>query len=99
MSRIPQWLVAFACALASSFAAAQGQVNIICSVPIPWCEAVVAQFQKDTGIRASMTQKAAGEAMAQIKLINYDFARYGSAAERRRILEKWDRDVVSIPRS
>ena len=34
----------------------------------------------------------------EIKLINYDFARYGSAAERKRILEKWDREVYSIPR-
>jgi len=36
--------------------------------------------------------------MDEIKLINYDFAKYGSAAERKRILEKWDREVASIPR-
>ena len=45
---------------------AQGQVNVICSVPIPWCEALVAQFQKDTGIKVGMTQKGSGEAMAQV---------------------------------
>jgi iron(III) transport system substrate-binding protein len=34
----------------------------------------------------------------EIKLINYDFAKYGSAAERKRLLEKWDREVYAIPR-
>jgi iron(III) transport system substrate-binding protein len=47
-------------------ARAQGQVNIICSVPITWCEALIAQFQKDTGIKVGMTQKGSGEAMAQV---------------------------------
>jgi iron(III) transport system substrate-binding protein len=28
-----------------------------------------------------------------IKLINYDFARYGKTAERRRLLEKWEKEV------
>ena len=37
--------------------------------------------------------------LGNIKLINYDFAKYGSAAERKRILEKWDKEVYSIPRS
>ena len=45
---------------------AQGQLNIICSVPIPWCEALVAQFQKDSGIKVGMTQKGSGESMAQV---------------------------------
>jgi len=36
--------------------------------------------------------------LTQIKLINYDFAKYGSAAERKRLLEKWDREVYSMPR-
>ena len=47
-------------------ARAQGQVNIICSVPITWCEALIAQFQKDTGVKVGMTQKGSGEAMAQV---------------------------------
>ena len=45
---------------------AQGQLNILCSVPAPWCEAVAAQFLKETGIKVSFSQKSAGEAMAQI---------------------------------
>ena len=32
---------------------------------------------------------------ADIKLINYDFAKYGASAERKRLLEKWDKDVGS----
>ena len=31
--------------------------------------------------------------MADIKLINYDFAKYGLSAERKRLLEKWDAEV------
>jgi len=59
--------VAAGAALAATAPArAQGQVNIICSVPIPWCEALVAQFQKDTGIKVGMTQKGSGESMAQV---------------------------------
>jgi iron(III) transport system substrate-binding protein len=42
-------------------AAAQSQLNIICSVQLPWCEAVITQFQKDTAIKIGMTQKSAGE--------------------------------------
>ncbi|CAN5224843.1 ABC transporter substrate-binding protein [soil metagenome] len=31
--------------------------------------------------------------MADIKLINYDFAKYGSSAERKRLLSKWDTEI------
>jgi iron(III) transport system substrate-binding protein len=34
--------------------------------------------------------------LADIKLINYDFAKYGSSAERKRLLERWDKEVGSI---
>jgi iron(III) transport system substrate-binding protein len=33
---------------------------------------------------------------SEIKLINYDFAKYGSSAERDRLLKKWDREVGSL---
>ncbi len=36
--------------------------------------------------------------IADIKLINYDFAKFGASAERRRLLERWDREVGSIAR-
>jgi iron(III) transport system substrate-binding protein len=41
---------------------------------------------------------AGGIRMADIRLIGYDFAKYGSAAERKRLLEKWDREVYALPR-
>ena len=59
-------LAALACAAAIAPAAAQGQLNIVCSVQAPWCEGVANAFLKETGIKVSFTQKAAGEAMAQI---------------------------------
>ena len=34
----------------------------------------------------------------QINLIDYDFNKYGSSAERKRLLKKWDDEVRSIPR-
>ena len=33
------------------------------------------------------------KALEKAKLINYDFAKYGSSAERKRLIEKWDREV------
>lgn len=36
--------------------------------------------------------------LADIKLINYDFAKYGSSAERKRLLQKWDREVKALPK-
>ncbi len=59
-------LAVIALATCAGTAAAQGQLNIVCSVQLPWCEAVVSAFQKDTGIKVGITQKSAGEAMAQV---------------------------------
>ena len=33
-----------------------------------------------------------------IKFINYDYAKYGASAERRRLITKWEKDVNSLPR-
>ncbi len=35
--------------------------------------------------------------LASIKLIDYDFAKYGSSDERKRLLKKWDDDVSVLP--
>jgi iron(III) transport system substrate-binding protein len=35
---------------------------------------------------------------AAIKFINYDFAKYGSSAERTRLLQKWDKEVKVAPK-
>ncbi len=34
----------------------------------------------------------------KIKFINYDYAKYGSSAERRRLIARWEKDVNSLPR-
>jgi iron(III) transport system substrate-binding protein len=36
--------------------------------------------------------------LGEIKLINFDFAKYGSSEERRRLLSKWDQDVKNLPK-
>jgi iron(III) transport system substrate-binding protein len=36
--------------------------------------------------------------MADIKLIEFDFAKYGSSAERKRLLAKWDAEVKNQPK-
>jgi iron(III) transport system substrate-binding protein len=35
---------------------------------------------------------------SEIKMINYDFAKYGSSAERTRLLAKWDKEVKALPK-
>jgi iron(III) transport system substrate-binding protein len=35
---------------------------------------------------------------SEIKLIDYDFAKYGSSAERTRLLTKWDKEVSALPK-
>src|SRR5690606_24700885 len=35
--------------------------------------------------------------LSTIKLIDYDFTKYGSSAERKRLLSKWDNEVASLP--
>ena len=66
MLRLGFWVALTLFVLFSAPACAQGQVNVICSVPIPWCEALAAQFTKETGIKVGLTQKGSGESMAQV---------------------------------
>ncbi|MDH3194701.1 MAG: ABC transporter substrate-binding protein [Hyphomicrobiales bacterium] len=36
--------------------------------------------------------------LTKLKLIDYDFAKYGSSAERKRLLKRWDDEVGALPR-
>jgi iron(III) transport system substrate-binding protein len=36
--------------------------------------------------------------LSDMKLINYDFAKYGQSAERKRLIERWEREVGSQPK-
>ncbi len=68
MKSLKAALLASAAVMAASHGAkAQGQVNLLCSVQVEWCQAIATNFQKDTGITVNMTQKGSGEAFAQIR--------------------------------
>jgi iron(III) transport system substrate-binding protein len=43
------------------------------------------------------TQSPLAPDLSQIKLIDYDFAKFGSSEERKRLLSKWDEEVASLP--
>jgi iron(III) transport system substrate-binding protein len=59
------------------------------------------------GAKANSLQNPANKTFKQdpkiptmdgVKLVNYDFKKYGSSAERKRIIEKWEKEVNSLPR-
>jgi iron(III) transport system substrate-binding protein len=54
------------------------------------------QFQTPSNRSAEIPKEA--PRLTEIKLIDYDFKKYGSSAERRRILDKWDKEVNALPR-
>jgi iron(III) transport system substrate-binding protein len=47
-------------------AAAQGQVNVICSVQAEWCNMISTVYARTTGTRINVTMKGSGEALAQL---------------------------------
>jgi iron(III) transport system substrate-binding protein len=57
---------------------------------------LVKSFQVPSNKGAKTSPKAPD--LSKIKLIDYDFVKYGSAAERRRLLKKWDDEIGSLPR-
>ena len=58
--------------------------------------AATKQFQTPANAAAPLPEGA--PRFAEIKFIEYDFARYGTAAERKRLIERWDREIGSLPR-
>ena len=53
---------------AGVFAPAQAadKMTLYCSPQIEWCQLVVEEFSKATGIQVAMTRKSSGETFAQI---------------------------------
>src|SRR3712207_5354002 len=51
----------------SPAAQAQGALVLYCAVNEEWCRAAVTAFERDTGIKVSMTRKSSGEVYAQVK--------------------------------
>jgi iron(III) transport system substrate-binding protein len=58
--------------------------------------AVAKSFQVPSNREAKPPPEAPD--FSAIKFIKYDFAKYGSSAERRRLLAKWDKEVKSLPK-
>ncbi len=48
-------------------AVAAEKLTLYCSPQIEWCQLMVAEFEKRTGIKVAMTRKSSGETFAQIK--------------------------------
>lgn len=61
-----RWLSITVLSVAVPAAAAQGELDLVCGVPIPWCEAVAGAFLKETGISVDITLKEAAGALAQL---------------------------------
>jgi iron(III) transport system substrate-binding protein len=54
------------------------------------------QFQVPSNRAAEIPKEA--PKLSEMKLIDYDFKKYGSSAERRRLLDRWEKEVNSLPR-
>ena len=69
-----------------------------------WLETAEAQalgaraksYQTPSNVDAPAPEKA--PKLSEMKLIAYDFAKYGSSAERTRLLAKWDKEVKALPK-
>ena len=54
------------------------------------------QFQLPSNSKVAVDPRMVNP--AKIKLINYDYAKYGASAERRRLIAKWEKDVFNQPK-
>lgn len=72
-----------------------------------WYEFVLTPAAQATGQRAKSFQIPSHvdaplppntPRLDQVKLINYDFKKYGSAAERKRLLDRWEKDIAALPK-
>ena len=61
-------IAALACGgFAVTAAHAAEELTLYCSPQIEWCQVMIEEFQKATGIEVAMTRKSSGETFAQIK--------------------------------
>ncbi|WP_342234489.1 ABC transporter substrate-binding protein [Inquilinus sp. OTU3971] len=59
--------MAAALALGPGSAEAGGQLNVICSAEVAWCELMEKAFEKESGVEVSMVRLSSGEAYAKIR--------------------------------
>lgn len=52
-------------------------------------------YQVPSNVNAPTSDKSPD--LSSIKLIDYDFVKYGSSDERKRLLQKWDEEVSTLP--
>src|SRR5438270_12957209 len=65
---IRRLFVAAAALALAPLAVAQGQLNLYCSSPTTaWCQGMAVGFEKATGVKVAVVQKATGEMLAQVK--------------------------------
>jgi iron(III) transport system substrate-binding protein len=66
----------------------------------PEAQSIGAQAKVSYQVPSNKNAKAPEQApkLSEIKLIDYDFAKYGSSTERKRLLSKWDAEVKSLPK-
>ena len=61
-----------------------------------------ADRRRDAPVPAAVEQGHAGRparaGLQEDPLIDYDYAKYGASAERRRLIAQWEKDVNSLPR-
>ena len=64
-----RWFVTVVCTLALLAAVpAAGQLNLYCSSPnTAWCQGMAVGFEKTTGVKVAVVQKATGETLAQVR--------------------------------
>jgi iron(III) transport system substrate-binding protein len=68
MKRVVLAMLHVAAMLACATAAAQGTLNLYCSSPnTSWCQGMAVGFEKATGTKVAVIQKATGEMLAQVK--------------------------------
>lgn len=53
--------------LSSSPVFAAEKLNVICSASVDWCQLMVNEFKKETGIKVKMARKSSGETFAQLR--------------------------------
>src|SRR5688572_8896822 len=65
-NKMQKAVAGIALALFTGAAAAQGQVNVICSVQAEWCNMLSTVYARTTGTKVSVVVKGSGEALAQL---------------------------------
>ena len=66
----------------------------------PEAQAIGADAKVSYQVPSNKKSKVPAQApkLSEIKLIDYDFVKYGSSAERSRLLKKWDAEVATAPK-